>query len=481
MAKRKKQEVTILIDKVDYPNQAKGHIINPDRDFDWVDENLEIDKDYEKWNKGRSIIAKGGIEGQVWKALTQRNKGGAKEVKLLELIRRSPFEIESKCSVSNYCGGCNYQTLSYEVELLIKSQQLQRLYQQAGIKQPITLNRSPLVKGYRNKMEYTFGDAEKGGPLRLGLHRPGHFYEIVATPDCNIVPSDFNTIRQAVQEFCQGKELSFYHKAARSGYLRHLVIRASLATKELMINLVTTSSNDLGPEGLQQFVDFLLALDLDFQIKSIYHTTNDAIADAVIPEKLELLWGDEEITEKMCDLTFKVGPFSFFQPNVPGAENFYKRAIKMAGDLTGKTVYDLYSGTGTITQIMAKQAQRVIGVEIVEEAVEKAIQSAQLNEIANAKFICNDVLDELDKLAQSADKPDVIVLDPPREGINPKAISKIAATEAEKIVYISCNPRTQVQDLQAFQDLGYQVVEAEGFDQFSRTKHVEAVVLLVRV
>lgn len=481
MAKRKKQEVTVLIDKVDYPNQTRGHIITPDRDFDWVDESLEIDKDYDRWTKGRPIVAKGGIEGQVWKALTQRNKGDAKEVKLLELIRRSPFEVESKCSVSDICGGCNYQTLNYEVELMIKSQQLQRLYKKAGIDHPITLNRSPLVRGYRNKMEYTFGDAEKGGPLRLGLHRPGHFYEIVATPDCNIVPPDFNTIRHAIQEFCQGKELSFYHKAARTGYLRHLVIRGSLATKELMLNLVTTSADELGPEGLQRFVDYSMALELDYQIKSIYHTTNDAIADAVIPEKVDLLFGDEEITEQMCGLTFKVGPFSFFQPNVPGAENFYKRAIHMAGNLTGKTVYDLYSGTGTITQIMAKQAQRVIGVEINEEAVQKAIQSASLNQIANAKFICNDVLDELDRLAQSADRPDVIVLDPPREGINPKAIPKIAATEAAKIVYISCNPRTQAQDLQAFQDLGYRVVEIEGFDQFARTKHIETVVLMSRL
>ncbi|MDY3051884.1 MAG: 23S rRNA (uracil(1939)-C(5))-methyltransferase RlmD [Ndongobacter sp.] len=481
MTKKRHQQIDVLIEKVGYPNRARGVELIPVQ-TDEVDAFLEIYQTKRDMPRGRAIVAKGGIPGQIYRATTGRTRGEAKEVTLCELLERSPLEKASACSASERCGGCCYQTLSYEAELMMKGQQIQELFRQAGFTNlRVPIQRSPLVQGYRNKMEYTFGDAEKDGPLVLGLHRPRHFYEIVETPDCNIVPPDFTILRAFIQDFCREKGLTYYHRRERQGYLRHLVVRASLTRQELMLNLVTTSQEGLHPSDIRELLRRLDQLPLTYTLTSVYHTINDSPADAVIAEKVELWSGRAYLIEELMGLTFHVGPFSFFQPNVFGAENLYRKAVELAGDLTGKTVYDLYSGTGTITQIMAKRAQRAVGVEIVEEAVEKARESAERNEIVNAKFIANDVLKELDALAASEEHPEVIVLDPPREGLHPKALPKICAAKADRIIYISCNPTTLVRDLVEMEKLGYRVTEARAYDQFSRTRHVETVVLMSRV
>lgn len=498
MAKKKKREVEVKIEDLKYPAKGLGSIVGPES-------YLVGDAFVPNALLGREIFCKGGIPGQVWRASTGRTRGDKKEVNLLELYDRSPIERESMCPVSDICGGCSYQTLTYEAELMLKGQQMRDLFDEAGLDaKSLSIHRSPVVRGYRNKMEYTFGDAVYGGRLVLGLHRQKRFYEIVDTQNCNIVIDDYNMIRRHVQAFFRARGIDYLHKRTREGWLRHLVVRSSKRHKQIMVNLVTTA----WPEGdatgatndkdlvtveengvmvtrhaaeqalLDAFVDGLLGLPTDFEITSIYHTINNSTADAVIAEELHLLYGQEYLVETLMDLTFHIGPFSFFQPNPIGAENLYKKAIEYAGDLEGKEVYDLYSGTGTLTQIMAKSAQRVVGVEIVEEAVEKAKESAERNEIVNATFRAADVLVELDKLAESDYHPDVIVIDPPREGIHPKALPKIAAAKPERIVYISCNPTTLVRDIQAFQELGYQYVKGMAFDQFPRTKHVECVVLM---
>lgn len=476
---RKKDYMDVVIDRVDYPNRARGFKLESIEENE-ADRLLEMDSYYDKRPHGRPIVAKGGIPGQVYRAKGKRARGEAKEVLLLDLLRRSPLETPARCPHFDRCGGCVYQTLSYETELMLKGGQIRRLFQEAGLDLDIPIYRSPHYEGYRNKMEYSFGDEVKDGPLTLGLHRPGHFYEIVPTPFCKIVPEDMNTIRRASQAFFREKGISYYHKSARQGALRHLVLRTAMHTGQIMVNLVTTSDPSISPDLLRDYVDRLTRLPLTFDLVSIFHTQNDAVADAVIPEKVTLLYGQEELQESLMGLTFHIGPFSFFQPNVFSAENLYAKAMEFAGDLTGKTVYDLYSGTGTLTQLMAKRAQRAIGVEIVEEAVDKARETAQANGLANAKFLAGDVLEELDRLAQSEDRPDLIMIDPPREGIHPKALEKMIAAGPDKIVYISCNPRTQVRDLQLFIQGGYRLVKGQAFDQFPRTKHVETVCLMVR-
>lgn len=485
MAKRKKREVEVKIESLQYPNKALGHVVGPAS-------YLVGDNFVENGMLGRETVCKGGIPGQIWRASVGRSRGDKKEVKLLELYERSPIERDSACPVSDICGGCSYQTLTYEAELMLKGQQMRALFEGAGLDATaLSIHRSPVVRGYRNKMEYTFGDAVYGGRLVLGLHRQNRFYEIVDTKLCNIVMDDYNMVRRAVQAFFRARGTDYLHKRTREGYLRHLVVRSAVRGKQLMVNLVTTTWPGSAEEKegassfeeealLEAFVKELRGLPTSFEIASIYHTTNDALADAVVPEKVELLFGETHLTETLCDLTFHIGPFSFFQPNPIGAENLYRKAIEYAGDLEGKEVYDLYSGTGTLTQILAKNAQRVVGVEIVEEAVEGARESAQRNEIVNVSFRAADVLEELDRLAESEHHPDVVVIDPPREGIHPKALPKIAAAKPTRIVYISCNPVTLVRDIQAFQGQGYTFQKGMAFDQFPRTKHVECVVLITR-
>lgn len=480
MAKKKKKMVEVLIEEMDFPNRTSGCILEG-APFDPIDHMLEIEPDRRKLAHGAPIITKGGIPGQIWHAQVKRTRGEKKEVILRKLLERSPLEKHWGCPNVERCGGCTYQTLSYDMEHFFKGAQMKKLYEEAGITNMVPLRRSPIHTGYRNKMEYSFGDQVQDGELTLGLHRPGRFYEIVPTPRCRIVPEDFNRIRAEVEAFGRESGLSYYHKGRHSGFLRHLVVRASLTARQLMVNLVTTSDDDMQAKDWKLFIARLRALPLEFSLVSVFHTTNDSVSDAVIPEKLELLYGQDYLEEKLFDLTFRVGPFSFFQPNVPGAENLYARAVELAGDLQGKTVYDLYSGTGTLAQIMAKHAQRVVGVEIVEEAVEHARKSAELNHLPNCSFRAADVYEELTRLAETRDYPDVVMLDPPREGVNPKAIEHILAAKPERIVYISCNPLTHVRDLRFFRQGGYQVKSVEAFDQFPRTKHVETVVLMSRV
>ena len=332
---------------------------------------------------------------------------------------------------------------------------------------------SPVHKNYRNKMEYTFGDEYKDGPLALGLHVKNRFHEIVNTTDCNIVDGDFNKIRSQVRNYFEKIGEVHYNRMRHEGFLRHLLIRKATRTSEIMILLATSTQSELDREA---FVKFLLNLDIEGEIVSIFHVKNDALSDAIVPEEIDLIYGKDHIEEEVLGLKFKISPFSFFQTNTRSAEVLYKMAREKI-DAKDKLVFDLYSGTGTISQVLAASAKKVIGVEIVEEAVKAARENAKLNGIDNVDFIASDVLKVLDDLDKN---PDLIVLDPPREGINPKAIEKIIDFDPEKFLYISCNPVTFVRDLGVFGDRGYSIEEIEIVDQFPKTSHVETVVLMSR-
>ena len=444
---RKKKEIIGIIKENSFPNKSI----------------MEIeDKRY---------IFKGGIEGQEVKILTNRKRHNHIEGRLLEVLEKSPLEKNIPCPPFGECGGCAYQSLVYENELELKKKMIEKLYYPI-YSDEIKINPSPLEKGYRNKMEYTFGDKIKGGDLTLGMHSKGRFYEITETIECNIVNNDFEIIRKEVQDYFRNKNLDFYHNRQNKGLLRHLVLRYSFSENEFMVNLVTTSQEEWNKE---EFVSFILDIKLDGKIKTIIHTTNDALSDAVIPEKVNILYGDGFIKEKLLGLEFQISPFSFFQPNPLAAEKLYEKALEFAGDINNKVIFDLYSGTGTIGQIFSKKAKKVIGIEIVEEAVKKAKETCLLNNITNAEFIAGDVLEKIEELK---DEGDIIVIDPPRDGIHPKAIDKIIAFQPEKFIYISCNPVTQVRDLEIFLENGYKLEEIELFDQFPRTYHTEAIVKL---
>lgn len=455
MKKRPTKE--IKISEMKYPNLSIGY-----------DEN------------GRRVEFKGGILGQTINVKTGKKNKERIRAKYINLIEESKLEnAREYCPHAGVCGGCAYQKIPYETELMLKHDMIKTLFKDSGITYDgnIKINRSAVTKGYRNKMEYTFGDAVKGGPLILGLHRQRRFYEIVDCYDCNIVDDDFNKIRAGVQKYFREKNTDFYHKTTKEGLLRHLVVRKAHHTGQIMVILVTSSDESFDDIRLRLFMHMLLDLDLDGRIFSIYHVLNDSLADAVIPEKIKLIYGKEYITEEMLGLSFKISPFSFFQPNVFTAEKLYQKAFDLAEIDSSMNVLDLYSGTGTITQLMATVANTATGIEIVEEAVDKARENAKLNDLNNVNFLCGDVLEEIEKVG---DKYDVVILDPPRAGISPASLDKILNIDCKKFVYISCNPKSQMDNLKVFLENGYEIKDYEIFDQFPNSRHLEAIALLER-
>ena len=323
-------------------------------------------------------------------------------------------------------------------------------------------------------MEYSFGDQYKGGELCLGLHKKGSFYDIVNTNECKIVNDDYNRILDVILEYFKSQNIPYYHKMSKEGYLRHVLIRRARRTGEIIIAIVTTTTMDV---DFKILCDRLLELNLLGDIVGIMHIYNDGLADMVRSDKTEILYGRDYIYEEILGLKFKISLFSFFQTNSLGAEKLYEKAREYVGETKDKLVFDLYSGTGTITQMLAKVAKKVVGVEIIEEAVDAAKENADLNGLENCDFYAGDVLKVIDEIE---DKPDLIVLDPPRDGINPHALDKIINYGVERMVYISCKPTSLARDLIVLQERGYKVLKACAVDMFPGTYHVETVVLLSR-
>lgn len=382
------------------------------------------------------------------------------------------------CPHNDFCGGCLYQGVSYDEQLRIKKEQVEVLLADYGIKpkEYLGFQPSPLIYRYRNKMEYTFGDLVKGGETTLGMHQKGHFMNIVTTDECQLVDNDFNIILAQVLAFAKAKEYKHYNKKLHQGILRHLVIRKGERKGELLVNLVTSSQGNFD-EGA--FLETLLNLTSQLQgtLVGILRTINDNVADTVASEETRILFGRDYYREELLGLTFEVGAFSFFQTNVVAAENLYKESLAMIPDKKDKIFFDLYCGTGTITQALAQEGKKAIGIEIVDDAVHFARKNAEKNKLDNCQFFEGDVLKLIDSIEE---KPDIIVMDPPRNGIHPKALSKIMALDVPEILYISCNPKTMMNNLVALKQEGYQVAKFKAYDNFPFTKHAEAVALLTK-
>lgn len=428
---------------------------------------------------GVRVTVKNALPGQKIRFLINKKRSGRCEGRLMEVLEPSPVENSAiACTKAGICGGCLYQGIPYEEQLRIKEQQIKDLldsvcedYEFEGIKG------SPLHEGYRNKMEFSFGDEYKDGPLALGMHKRGSFYDIVTTPDCRIVHPDFCKILTETLQYFSERGVKFYKKLQHEGYLRHLLVRRAVKTGEILVALVTSTQTDGLDEDrlLEAWRERLLALLLDGVFAGILHIKNDSLADVVQSDETTVLWGQDYFYEELLGLKFKISPFSFFQTNSLGAEVLYETARGYVGETKDKVVFDLYSGTGTIAQILAPVASKVVGVEIVEEAVEAARENASLNGLSNCEFIAGDVLKVVGDLT---DKPDLIILDPPRDGIHPKALERIIGFGVERMVYISCKPTSLVRDLAVLKERGYRLVRACAVDMFPATGNCETVVLL---
>lgn len=448
MAKKQTEEI-INIEDITFPNKGVG-LVN-----------------------GNKVYIKNTIPGQKVKALVKKKKQKY-EGRLLEIIEKADYEIEPECSCFGLCGGCTYQNISYEKEIEFKKYNVLNILKNEGITdfEFLGINKSPDVNCYRNKMEFSFGDTGLDGELSLGMRKRNSYYEVVNASDCKIVSMDIRKILKCVLDYFKNTDETFYHRMRKTGSLRHLLVRQAFFTKQILIGLVTSSSFNT---DLKKLKEALLSLDLEGEIKGILHIINDSSADIVRADDVKTLYGNDYFYEKLLNLDFKISLFSFFQTNSKGAEKLYSIVKKFVGEVDNQVVFDLYCGTGTIAQIVAKEAKKVIGVELVEEAVESAKTNAKLNNIENCTFISGDVYKIVENLNV---KPDLIILDPPREGINSKAIEKIVKFDASRIIYVSCKASSLAKDLKAFIENGYKIEKIELMDMFARTYHIETVVLL---
>lgn len=445
-----------IVKEVDFPN--KGQVFLPEED--------------------RTVIVKNTVPGQKIRFSVNKIRKGKAEGRLLEVLKPSEKEIPSVCPHFGQCGGCTYQNLPYEEQLAMKESQIKKMMDEAvngkyvweGVKP------SPVKQAYRNKMEFSFGDEYKDGPIALGMHKRGSFHDIVNVTDCQIVDEDYRKILDCTLEAARESGLLYYHRMRHTGYFRHLLVRKAVKTEEILVDLVTTTETD-AQAFLDTWVKKLLELELDGKMAGILHTKNDSVADVVKDEGTEVLYGQDYFYEELLGLKFKITPFSFFQTNSLGAEVLYETAREYIGDINEKVIFDLYSGTGTIAQILAPVAKKVVGVEIVEEAVEAAKENAALNGLDNCTFWAGDVLKVIDELGEV---PDLIMLDPPRDGVNPKALMKILNFGVDRLVYIACKPTSLARDLEMIQGRGYKVEKISCVDLFPNTYHVETVCLLSR-
>jgi len=454
-----------VVEKIEFPNKGILHV------------------------EEEKVIVKNAISGQKVRFVINKKRNGKCEGRLLEVLEASPLEqSEDVCPHFGVCGGCLYQSLPYEEQLKIKEEQIKALldsvcksYEFEGIKG------SPISDGYRNKMEFSFGDEYKGGPLALGMHKRGSFYDIVNTPQCQIVHEDFRKILTATLEYFTEKGMGYYKKLQHEGYLRHLLVRRAVKTGEILVALVTSGQTGAAgmPESLEaekvlleEWKETLLALKMEGSFAGILHIRNDTLADVVQSDETTVLYGKGYFYEELLGLKFQITPFSFFQTNSLGAEVLYETARGYVGETKDKVVFDLYSGTGTISQIIAPVAKKVVGVEIVEEAVGAAKENAEANGLHNCEFIAGDVLKVIDEITE---KPDLIILDPPRDGIHPKALDRIINFGVDYLVYISCKPTSLVRDLVILQERGYKLERAVAVDMFPATANCETIAKLVRI
>lgn len=428
------------------------------------------------YSDGKKIKIKNAVLNQKAKVKIKRVKGNFAEAEIVEVVEKSPFEHGDACEHFGACGGCTYQNVFYNEQLNIKENIVKKLLDDAKINDYkfLGIEGSPKEYEYRNKMEYTFGKDHEGNPA-LGLHRKGRFYEIVMTDRCNIVDGDFVKALKLVYDYAIEHQLSFYNGKTHEGFLRHLVVRKASKAGELLINIVTTTQIE---HDFSDLAEILKNTDFEGNLVGILHTLNDSLSDAVACERLDILYGRDYLVEEILGLKFKISVFSFFQTNSYGAERLYGIAREFIGELSDKVVFDLYCGTGTIGIIMAPIAKKVIGIELVNEAVEAAKENAKLNGLTNCTFIAGDVAQKLKEINKN---PDVIILDPPRSGVNPKALMDVIKLNPEKIVYVSCNPESLARDLKMLYERQYKVEKVKCVDMFPHVGHVECVVLMSRV
>ena len=397
--------------------------------------------------------------------------------KIENIIKPSESRVEVDCPYFSKCGGCVWRHISYESELEIKTQRVidavERIGGISGVEfKPIISNENTLR--YRNKAQFPIGKDNNQNTL-IGFYA-FHSHRIIDCCDCALQPEIFTKVVNIVRSFIEQTNADIYNEQTGKGRLRHLYIRMGEVTNELMICLVVNGN------GLKQEDVLVKMLREELpNLKSVIINSNREKTNVILGPKNRVAYGSDHITDILCGLKFKISPFSFWQVNRAQAEKLYSKAKEYADLKSDEILLDLYCGTGTIGLTMADSCKKLVGVEIVEDAIKDAKENALVNGIENAEFICADAADAAEKLRNDGLKPDVIILDPPRKGCGEELIKTILEMSPKRIVYVSCDPATLARDLKLLQVGGYEAKEITPCDMFSRTAHVESVCLLSRV
>jgi 23S rRNA (uracil1939-C5)-methyltransferase len=424
---------------------------------------------------GFVVFVRRGLPGDVVRARVTKVQRRHAEAVATEVVSAGPHRVHAPCVHYPACGGCRFQDLAYDAQLGAKAawvhDSLRRI---GGIAEPQLeeIVGAEAQFHYRNKMEYSFAPGADGP--RLGLHGAGRWDEVVELERCWLTTELGNAIRNAVREWAREERLEAYDQAAGTGYLRHLVVREGVNTGQALVHLVTHVGERFDRERL---IEVLTGFP---EVRSIHWSVNDTPAE-VSNLPTELLWGEEAIEEQIGGLRFRVRPNAFLQTNTRMAERLYAFVREEAAPTGSETVYDLYSGIGTIGLSLARDALTVWGVEVSEESVACAIENAELNAIGNAAFFAGNVGQVLSELRDRAGEPDVVIVDPPRAGLAGKALKRLGELGAGRVVYVSCNPTTLAGDVKRLRaEYGYRLSRTRPVDMFPHTPHVESVSLLER-
>ena len=443
-----------------------------------------------KTEEGKTVLVSGAVPGDIVNARVRKSKSNYFEAEVIDIVERSPHRVEPRCIHFGVCGGCKWQNLSYEKQLEFKQDEVyNHIKRIAGIEDFETL---PILGSeeqyfYRNKMEFSFSNARwltkyeisaeenYGNRDALGFHIPGMWSKILDLKECFLQEDPSNAMRLAIKNYAVDNGLEFFDVRNQVGFLRTVMFRQNSKGEWMILFQLYRQEK----ENQQKLFDFLLSKFPE--IKTLMFAINAKQNDSLYDQEVQLYYGDGFLMEEMEGLQFKIGPKSFFQTNYKQALNLYQKTLEFAELKGDEVVYDLYTGTGTIAQYVARKAKQVIGIESVQESINAAKEHAELNGLTNCTFYCGDMKEIFnDEFIAQHPKADVLITDPPRDGMHQKVVEQILKIAPEKIVYVSCNSATQARDLALMKE-HYRLVKILPVDMFPQTHHVENIALLHRI
>ncbi|MBP3633572.1 MAG: 23S rRNA (uracil(1939)-C(5))-methyltransferase RlmD [Oscillospiraceae bacterium] len=424
--------------------------------------------------EGLAVFVAGAIKGERVKIRIAHLGHTAAYGDVLEVLQESPERRKPQCPYEKDCGGCVFWHMSYEEELRAKAQRVEdALVRLGGIDLgTIAITGAPSVTGYRNKAQYPVGLVK--GKAEAGFFK-NRTHQVVPVRACAIQGEQADAARQIVVDWMQENHVTVYDEKSGKGLMRHIYVRTAAVTKQVLVCLVV--NGDGIPKEKQLVEKLLKGVE---NLATVCLSIHKKPGNAVLGDKFVTLYGEGTIEDVLCGLRFRLSPRSFYQVNHDQAERLYDKALAFAGLTGSETVLDLYCGTGTITLALSRKAKKVIGVEIIDAAIRDAKENALRNEITNAEFFCADAAQAAKRFADEGTHPDVIVVDPPRKGLEESVIESVVSMAPRKVVYVSCDPATLARDLRRFAERGYETKKAEAFDMFPRCHHVESVALLAR-